>query len=160
MNSTIERISHLSVADVMTPRVICVPGNSTMAEAADLLCEYRISGAPVIDEQGKCIGVLSGTDFIHSKAEELDCSDRVKHLLTTHDPSGLFYIEHVQHDLVRQHMSPAVQTIDHSATLLRAAKCMSQEHLHRLIVLDEHSVPVGILTSIDLVTTLVKALEE
>jgi len=160
MNSTIQRLSTLQVSDAMTPRVVTISANSTMAEAADLLSEKQITGAPVVDEKGHCIGVISGTDFIHSKAEELVRHDTVPDFLASQLPSGTYSIEHVQHDLVRHHMSPAVQTVGHSDPLLSAAKMMCQQHVHRLIVLDESGAPVGILTSLDLVATLVSSVEE
>jgi len=159
MNSAIERLFGLRVMDVMTNEVVSVSANSTMPEAADVLSESRVSGAPVVNEQGRCIGVLSGTDFVHSRAEELDSSETV-HELTVHDSTGRYQVEEIFHDLVRRHMSPAVQTIDINCSLLDAARYMCNEHVHRLIVLDHNSVPVGILSSLDLVSAWLTAMEE
>jgi predicted transcriptional regulator len=159
MNSTIERLFGLIVKDVMTNEVVSVTANSTMSEAADVLSESRVSGAPVVNEQGRCIGVLSGTDFVHSSAEDLD-SLSTTHELTIHDSSGRYQVEEVFHDLVRRHMSPAVQTIDTNCSLFDAARYMCNEHVHRLIVLDDNSVPVGILSSLDLVSAWLTAMEE
>jgi CBS-domain-containing membrane protein len=145
----------LHVEDVMTRNVVTVMANNTMAEAADVLSEHYISGAPVIDDQGRCVGVLSSTDFVHSKAEELEGVSGVGHFLSSRHPSGLYSIDEVRHDLVRRHMSQAVQTIDEHAPLLQAARCMCREHVHRLIVLDQRSTPVGVLSSLDLVAAMI-----
>jgi len=159
MNSTIERLLSLRVQDVMTRDVVMVAANSTMSQAAGLLSYRHVTGAPVVDELGQCIGVLSGTDYVHSKAEKID-GDARRHDLVVHGPTGQYQIEEVQHDLVRRHMSPAVQTIDSDCSLIEAARTMCNGHVHRLIVIDDSSAPIGVLTSLDLVSAWVGAVEE
>lgn len=150
-----QAVDSLRVQDVMTRNVVTVMANNTMAEAADVLSEHYITGAPVIDDKGCCVGVLSSTDFVHSKAEELEGSKGIGNFLCSRHPSGLYSIDEVRHDLVRRHMSQAVQTIDENAPLLKAARCMCREHVHRLIVLDERGAPVGVLSSLDLVAAII-----
>lgn len=159
MISSFNRLDQLTVADAMTRKVVVITANSTMAEAADTLSEHHITGAPVVDELGQCVGIISGTDFIHYKAEELDAANR-RHVLSKNDPSGHFCIDEVRHDLVRSHMTPAVQTLAATCPLVAAARCMCHEHIHRLIVVDDHAKPVGVLTSLDLVATLIAVVEE
>ena len=158
MSLPLEKLAELKVADVMTKHVVSVSANMTMSEAADTFMEQKITGAPVLDEHGQCIGVLSGTDFVHSKAEELEGGGLGNYLCSCH-PSGLYRIDEVRQELVRQHMTPAVQTIDETSPIVTAARCMCSEHVHRLVVVDERAAPVGILTSLDLINALVKALE-
>ena len=161
MVSTMARtLATLQVEDIMTYKVVTVAVNNTMLEAADVFFEHQITGAPVVDELGRCLGVLSATDFVHSKAEELDGRQRVGHFLCSRHPSGLYSIDEVRHDLVRSHMSPAVQTMDQSAPLLTAARCMCQQHVHRLIIIDAKGAPVGILTSLDLVAAMISTVED
>ena len=159
MATTTEKFAALRVVDVMTENVVSITINNTMSEAADSFMEHQITGAPVIDEQGRCVGVLSASDFVYSKAEELDRTSKLGDYLCSCHPSGLYSIDEVRQDLVRQHMSPAVQTIDENALLLTAAKCMCREHVHRLIVVDSRGAPKGILTSLDLIGAMVTALE-
>ncbi len=154
-----DRLSQLRVADAMSRNVVTVTANSTMAEAADQLSHHQVTGAPVVDEQGRCIGVLSGSDFIRLKAEELEGSD-LRHVLSSHHPEGLFSIDEVGHDLVRRRMSSAVQTISENSPLLTAARCLCNEHIHRLVVVDKNVKPVGVLSSLDLVATLLALVEE
>ena len=160
MVQTAKRLACLHVSDIMTENVVTITANTTMSEAADTFLEYQITGAPVVDEKGQCVGVLSASDFVSSKAEELEGRGSIGHYLCSKHPSGLFSIDQVRHDLVRQHMTPAVQTMDANAPLLTAARCMCSEHVHRLIVVDQRVAPVGILTSLDLVEALTTVLEE
>lgn len=159
MIATNDRLKSLTVADAMTHTLITISSNSTLSEAADVLCEHQITGAPVIDECGRCVGVISGSNFIHSKAEELE-GTRVHHVLSTGRPYDAVCIEEVRHDLVRSHMTPMVRSVRENVSLVQAAREMCEAHIHRLIVVDEDGRPSGILTSLDLAATLIGVIEE
>ena len=51
-------------ADLMTTPVRTIPQEMSLREAAHLFLRDRISGAPVVDADGRCIGVLSSSDFV------------------------------------------------------------------------------------------------
>ena len=51
--------------DVMVPPVITVRSSATVKEVAELLLEKRISAAPVVDDQGKLVGIVSEGDLLH-----------------------------------------------------------------------------------------------
>ncbi|MFO0913952.1 MAG: CBS domain-containing protein [Pirellulales bacterium] len=156
MNSAIERLLGLRVEDVMRPAVVTVAAHETMEAAARQLATHEITGAPVVEESGRCVGVLSGSDYVDREAgfhpvDELVCKD------TLHSP---FEVQRLSSDRVEAHMSPTVQTISPKATLMQAARVMCVEHIHRLVVLDDESRPVGILSALDLVAAMVAAVEE
>lgn len=50
--------------DIMTHSVITITPDATIHDAARLLTEYHISGAPVIDGEGKMIGLVTEADLI------------------------------------------------------------------------------------------------
>lgn len=50
--------------DVMSQPVITVRPTTPIKEAAALLAEHRISGAPVVDESGELVGIVSEADLI------------------------------------------------------------------------------------------------
>lgn len=102
---------------------------------------------------------LSGTDFIHSTAEGA-CGNQFGHALVRKSPLEPYGIEEVGLDLVRKHMNPTVKTIGVDVPLLQAARSMCRDHIHRLIVVDDQIKPIGILTSLDLVATLIGVMDE
>ena len=55
----------LTAHDLMTQTLVMVPREMSLPMAARLLSRANVSGAPVIDEDGRCVGVLSATDFVH-----------------------------------------------------------------------------------------------
>jgi predicted transcriptional regulator len=71
-----------------------------------------------------------------------------------------FEIDTIAQDRVREHMSPAVQTVHESATLINAARVMCREHIHRLVIIDQDERPVGVVSSLDLVAAMIAAVEE
>lgn len=56
-------ISKIKIADIMTRNVITVHRDWTVEEAADLLLSRKISGAPVVDDDGQLCGVITQTDL-------------------------------------------------------------------------------------------------
>lgn len=56
-------ISKIKVKDIMTRKPITVPADYTVEETADLLFSERITGVPVVDADGKVVGVITKTDL-------------------------------------------------------------------------------------------------
>ena len=56
-------VSKIKVADIMTRDVVTVHQDLTVEEAADLMLARKISGAPVVDDQGRLCGVITQTDL-------------------------------------------------------------------------------------------------
>jgi len=64
MTANADSFFRLTAADLMIREVVTIPANLPLREAAQLLSRTQISGAPVVDSEGKCVGVLSATDFL------------------------------------------------------------------------------------------------
>lgn len=56
-------IAKIKVGDIMTRSVITVHQDWTIEEAANLMLERKISGAPVVDDNGQLCGVITQTDL-------------------------------------------------------------------------------------------------
>jgi len=54
----------MMVADVMTKKPIGVRSDATLAQAAQLMLDNRISGLPVLDDAGDLVGVLTEADIM------------------------------------------------------------------------------------------------
>jgi CBS domain-containing protein len=57
-----------TVRDVMTTRVVAVTQETSFKDVAALLRQHRVSVFPVVDTDGKVIGVLSETDMLPKEA--------------------------------------------------------------------------------------------
>ncbi len=56
-------LSKLKIKEIMTRDPITVPDDYTVEEVAGLLLEHKISGVPVVNEDGKLVGVITKTDL-------------------------------------------------------------------------------------------------
>ena len=162
MYAAIDRLRTLKVSDVMAKNVVVVSVNQTMEEAARQFTSNDISSAPVIDEQGRCVGMLSAADYL-----KRDCPRQEQggtptampgHSLVRDESNGSLQIVAAR-DTVNCYMSSAVQSIAADTSLLKAGRMMCTAHLHRVPVLDGERV-VGIVSTMDIVAAMLNAVDE
>ena len=145
----LDRLRGLRVSDVMSREVISIPHHATLCEAAGMLTSAGTSGAPVVDEAGRCIGMISSRDYLRQHAASCQLASAPGSACASDDMTP-----------IRHFMAPAVQSIDSGASLMQAARVMCLEHIHRLVVLDERATPVGVLTTLDIVAALMAVADE
>jgi CBS domain-containing protein len=149
------------VGEVMNPDIMTVPDEMTTDDLVRYLNEREISGAPVVDDQGHLIGVVSMTDigrhlaepseFAFSGPSEFyrDTADDV-----TLEDLGQRYVE-ARATTVRDVMTPAIHQVSVDAPVAEAARLMVDRHIHRLVVI-QGKEPVGIITSMDLLRIIAR----
>jgi len=129
----------LRVGNLMTLDPIVIGPDQPVVEAERLLKTYRVSGLPVV-EGHNLVGVISQSDLVVARSSEMVGAHwerlRVRHLMTT----------------------PAI-TVHATATLSHAAKLMVQGHIHRLVVIGDDGAPIGVLTTLDLLRSLIEDAE-
>ncbi len=74
MATLTQPILNLTACDLMTHPVLTIPQEMPLREAAGLLLRNQYGGAPVVDEQGRCVGVLSSTVFMRIASQREDAS--------------------------------------------------------------------------------------
>lgn len=67
---------HLTARDVMRRDVITVDRATPLSEIERILTEHRISGAPVTDETGAIVGVVSLRDLVERYVDDADARPR------------------------------------------------------------------------------------
>ena len=82
-------ISKIKVAGIMTRNVVTVHQDWTVEEAANLMLERKISGVPVVDDNGRLCGVITQTDLFKATLYITGLSKRGFHLaLVLEDTPG------------------------------------------------------------------------
>jgi CBS domain-containing protein len=150
----------LTAKDVMNPEVLTVRVDLTVRELVAFLTENQISGAPVVDLEGRLVGVVSVTDVAENDAERPDLvGDRsipadVRGWESRIDSDDIRPL-HIESDdlLVRDIMTPTVYTVPEDTPVARIAQAMVAGRIHRLLV-THRGRAVGIVTSLDLVRLL------
>ncbi len=64
------RVAGVTVREIMQADVLTVPSNMSVGELAQTLLERGISGAPVVDREGRVIGVVSASDVLRLVSSE------------------------------------------------------------------------------------------
>jgi CBS domain-containing protein len=125
----------LRVADLMTIDPIVVSADASIEEAEELMRHHRITGLPVIDLAGRLVGVISQTDLLYLAVPAVQA-------LIRHRESGI---------RVGEVMSTPPVTIEAITTVRDAARRMHEERLHRLVAVDDHGHPTGVIAAMDYV---------
>ena len=137
----------LTVKDVMTTRVVAVTKDASFRTMAAALREHRVSAFPVLDDDGKVIGVVSEADMLAKEALESEPQGMPGMI------AGL--LRRKEHEKARGTTagdlmtSPAI-TITPDDTLERAARLMYTRKVKRLPVVDANGHLVGIVGRSDL----------
>jgi CBS domain-containing protein len=140
--------------DIMNPNVVTVTDTMDLREAAKILVEERISGAPVVDDLGNLVGVISQSDLVeYDLATERELTEEAPFYRRPYDdaihPSRGFQIEQLSADKVKDVMTPYLITIKEDTPIREVAARMAQCGIHRVIVVDEDQQIRGIVTSLD-----------
>jgi len=145
----------LTAGDLMSPVVVTLPEDMSLSAAAHVLRREQISGAPVIDRHGRCVGVLSANDFIRRVEEEV-----LPHRTHHEEFLGMEWqgmeLEDSELDSVADHMTADPVMVSRKVSIAQVAEMMLEAHIHRLIVVDSESRPVGVVTTTDILAALVR----
>ena len=137
--------------EIMTPEPVCAKPSMTIRELARLFEEHEISGCPVVDAEGRVIGVVSKTDLIRRCTQ--GAPDRPPgYLFELIGKSEGMTSELVPEPLicVQDFMSEGTVTVSPETPASKIASIMFRSRVHRVVVVDEKRFPVGIITSLDL----------
>ena len=129
-----------TVKDVMTTEVVVVRRGATFKEMALALRRFRVSALPVVDADGKVIGVVSGADML-AKEVPLGVFDELVHHKEVHKAAGLTAGDLMTH--------PAV-TVRPEDSVEHAARLMYNLRIKRLPVVDAGGGLVGVISRTDL----------
>lgn len=137
---------HSLVKDLMTPQVVTVGPATPFKEIVARLAEHRVSAVPVVDDDGRVLGVVSEADLLLK--EEFPEPDQDIPLFWTKR-------RRLEHDraaatTARDLMSIAVVSITPDATVAEAARRMHAAGVKRLPVVDKDGRLVGIVSRGDL----------
>lgn len=147
----------LTARDLMSTEVATVRDDLTLEELASFLVENDISGAPVTDEGGRLVGVITLADLARVQSERGEVTPEL------FDPGffargweGHFEVEelrklHVESSgrLVREAMTPTVFSLPEETPVPEIARTLVNGHIHRVLVTREGQV-VGVVSAMDL----------
>lgn len=143
----------MKAIDLMTPRVITIGPDATVAEAARTMLENHISGLPVVDADGKVVGIISEGDLL--RRVELG-TERHRSWWLGLVSGGTLPAE----DFIKSHarkvadvMTAHVTTVDESASPEEVVRVMETRRIKRVPVVRRGAL-VGIISRANLLRAL------
>jgi CBS-domain-containing membrane protein len=147
----------LTAKDIMTKDVISVRQETPVAELAKILTSHNISGAPVLDDNGKILAVVTESDLI-DQSKKL----HIPTVITILD--SVFYLENpdkmeaemkkIAGTKVAEICSGTPKTISPDTGIDEIATIMAEGNIHTLPVIDGDKL-VGIIGKKDIIKTLI-----
>ena len=145
----------MKVAEVMVTSVLSVGPDASVREVASMMLERRISGLPVVDQEGRTVGIVSEGDLI-----------RRPEIGTDHAPAGWLHAflsdEGRAREFVKSHgrkvrevMTQPAICVAADTPLAEVVRLMERHRVKRLPVVDNGRL-VGLVTRADLLRALVR----
>lgn len=156
----------IKVKDAMEKNVIKFHSDDKISDVAQKLRDNKISGAPIIDDDNKVIGIISEGDImrlleVHSPRlnlilpaplDVIELPIRMKHELDeiAEDMNRAASV------LIGEIMTKKVYTMKEDDDISDAAQYMDTHSINRLPVVDAEGRLIGILTRGDLISAMVR----
>lgn len=133
-----------TVKDVMTTDVVSVRLDATYKEMAARLRELRVSAFPVLDDDGKVVGVVSEADLLTKEALEYSAPHLMGGILHGRERAKAAAVT------AAELMTKPAVTIGQHKLVSTAARLLYSRKLKRLPVVDDDGHLIGIVTRTDL----------
>jgi CBS domain-containing protein len=142
--------------DIMTSNVLTVKPDTTIGEIASLMTTHHISGVPVVDDDGRMIGIVSETDLLHRA--QLGTERKRKWWISLFIDPDMRARDFIKGhgDVAADVMSRFIVSTHEDATLSEVADLLDANDLKRLPVLRAGKL-VGMITRGDLVRVIARS---
>jgi CBS domain-containing protein len=146
----------MTAGDLMSAPITSIPHDMLLKDAGHLLIRSSITGTPVIDADGNCIGILSSSDFV-GWAEAGGEMEEKKAGVSFIAPWGeVVSLDACEGCIVSHFMTKQPVTVPATMSIGEVAQTMINAHIHRVLV-TEGKRPCGIISSIDIVAAVANA---
>lgn len=145
-----QRVLHgRKAGEIMTAPVHCLGQDLDLLQSATILAERRISGAPVVDGDGRLVGVVSEKDFLAMMGlgKPQSFMQIIVHCLQN---KGCMATSLRNHS-IREIMSTTAITAGPEITIGAISALFKEKRINRLPIVDANGRPLGIVTRTDLV---------
>ncbi len=147
--------------DLMETHVLSVTAETPLIDVHRLFVEEQISGAPVVDDLGAVIGVITAADLLRGIAEEhgsvLMETDYFRDLLPFSSPDWSGVAEDFQDRLaelrVSDEMTEGAISVSPGTEAPAIARRMRESRVHRLFVVEDERL-LGLLSAFDLLALI------
>ncbi len=147
----------VTAADLMSAPVMTIPHETSLREAARLLSRTHVSGAPVVDGEGRCIGILSSSDFVTWAVRGSGADENGGEVTAFIAPWGeVVTIDNAPESEIHRYMTAQPVTVTPTTPIGELSQKMVDAHIHRVLVVGEQNRPCGVVTSTDVLAAVAR----
>jgi tRNA nucleotidyltransferase (CCA-adding enzyme) len=128
-------IPNIYLENFISYPALTLPVNLTAKEALKILTDYNFAGAPVVDEEGKPLGVVFKKDLLRA-------------------------LKHLKNPKVEDVYNPDIRSLNLKDTIWDAEEILTKYGQKLIPVTDERDKVVGVLTRLDILTNILKEIPE
>ena len=147
-----ETILNKPITEIMTKEnLITAPKGTTLGQAKGILQNYKVEKLPVVDDQGKLIGLITYKDIMRLEDYPLSCKDTVGRLVV----GAAVGVNQELHDRIDALIQVQVDVIcidtahGHSKGVLDAVKSVRERHPHLEIIAGNVATAAGAKALVD-----------
>jgi CBS domain-containing protein len=151
----------MTARDIMQTRVVTLSPDAPLRAIQSLFVEEGIHGAPVVDEEGAVVGVVSSTDLLRAASEDADTSPAepvyFRYDLDLHGadwgraPADLR--ERLPDAVAADIMSTEILAVAPETPVSGVARVLRENAVHRVLVIEDGEL-CGIVSVMDLIALL------
>lgn len=142
------------VSSIMTRSVVSVQPGLAIERLILLLIDEDIGAAPVVDEAGRLLGLVSRADLVTDDYDWADLRDDCISDLGASEPTeqdSLFLLELLRSRTVADVMTPNAVTLPSTASIAEAAAALATHHSPEAVVIDDRGGIAGVVSKSDIV---------
>ena len=149
----------MKASDVMTRNVITIRRGASILGAIRLMLDNRVSGLPVLDDEGKVVGILTEGDLLH-RSETATERHRPRWLEILMGPgriAGEYVKTHGRR--VEEIMTHDVVSVTEGTALDEIVQQMERRRIKRVPIVED-GLLVGIVSRADLLSAIARTLDD
>jgi CBS domain-containing protein len=140
----------LTAAELMTDNPVSVRAEASVMEAVAMLTDRGFSAAPVIDEAGRPVGVVSRADILVHDRE----FHRAPVISEGREMPEGFGVEDADPTVVGDIMTPGIFAVSPETPAQSVIEQMLALHVHQLFVVDDDGLLIGVVSALDVLRHL------
>jgi CBS domain-containing protein len=140
----LQGIQGLTAAQVMTTPVVTIDGDKRVDQLVQTMLKRRLKRLPVVDREGRLIGVVARLDVFGIIARSADTTQA---LAAHHVSIG-------EAAVVADIMTRELDTVGPDASGAQILDLLRERNVQRLAVVDDKGVLLGLITDLDILTAL------
>lgn len=148
--------------EIMSSPPVSIHEDKTLQDTIEMLAKHRFSGLPVVDNDGKLVGIISDTDIIRYSEQtkvvpKANLSGWISPYANVSELASMQKgIENLHQTRVSEVMTKKVHTVNEETEASEIARLMNRRNINRIPVVDSKKKLVGIVTRADMVQCMAK----